>query len=69
MEETRKGMLLVVSGASGTGKGTLVKRLLDEDGTFAFSVSVVTPSRVSNRDTVRSLAAPVSSDSRPPASR
>ena len=42
MEETRKGMLLVVSGASGTGKGTLVKRLLDEDDSFAFSVSVTT---------------------------
>ena len=42
MEETRKGMLLVVSGASGTGKGTLVKRLLDEDPSFGFSVSVTT---------------------------
>ena len=42
MEETRKGMLLVVSGASGTGKGTLVKRLLDEDASFAFSVSATT---------------------------
>ena len=42
MEETRKGMLLVVSGASGTGKGTLVKRLLEEDSSFAFSVSATT---------------------------
>ena len=42
MEETRKGMLLVVSGASGTGKGTLVKRLLEDDPSFAFSVSVTT---------------------------
>ena len=42
MEETRKGMLLVVSGASGTGKGTLVGRLLKEDPSFVFSVSVTT---------------------------
>ena len=42
MEETRKGMLLVVSGASGTGKGTLVKRLLEEDRSFCFSVSATT---------------------------
>ena len=42
MEETRKGMLLVVSGASGTGKGTLVSRLLKEDPSFVFSVSVTT---------------------------
>ena len=42
MEETRKGMLLVVSGASGTGKGTLVNRLLKEDPSFVFSVSVTT---------------------------
>ena len=42
MEETRKGMLLVVSGASGTGKGTLVKRLLEEDKSFCFSVSATT---------------------------
>ena len=42
MEETRKGMLLVVSGASGTGKGTLVKRLLEEDPSFVFSVSATT---------------------------
>ncbi|MCH5286088.1 MAG: guanylate kinase [Christensenellaceae bacterium] len=42
MEETRKGMLLVVSGASGTGKGTLVSRLLKEDPSFVFSVSATT---------------------------
>ena len=42
MEETRKGMLLVVSGASGTGKGTLVKRLLEDDLGFEFSVSATT---------------------------
>ena len=42
MEETRKGMLLVVSGASGTGKGTLVSRLLQEDPSFVFSVSATT---------------------------
>lgn len=44
MEESRKGMLLVVSGASGTGKGTLVDRLLREDPSFDFSVSATTRS-------------------------
>ena len=40
--EKRKGMLLVVSGASGTGKGTLVSRLLADDLDFEFSVSATT---------------------------
>ena len=42
MREKCKGMLLVLSGPSGVGKGTLAKRLLQEDGSFAFSVSVTT---------------------------
>ena len=42
MQETRKGMLLVLSGPSGTGKGTLGARLLEEDKSFFFSVSVTT---------------------------
>ncbi len=48
MKETRKGMLLVVSGPSGTGKGTLVAKLLEKDPTFAFSVSVTTRARREN---------------------
>ena len=42
MKETRKGMLLVISGPSGAGKGTLVSKLLDHDPSFSFSVSVTT---------------------------
>ncbi len=42
MQETRKGMLLVISGPSGTGKGTLLSRLLEEDKSFTFSVSATT---------------------------
>ncbi|MBQ8653911.1 MAG: guanylate kinase [Clostridia bacterium] len=38
----RKGMLLVVSGPSGAGKGTLVDKLLKDDPSFGFSVSVTT---------------------------
>ena len=48
MKETRKGMLLVVSGPSGAGKGTLVSRLLDADPTFTFSVSATTRARREN---------------------
>ncbi len=48
MKETRKGMLLVISGPSGTGKGTLAARLLRDDPSFAFSVSVTTRAKRSN---------------------
>ena len=48
MKETRKGMLLVISGPSGTGKGTLAAKLLRDDPSFAFSVSVTTRARRSN---------------------
>ena len=38
----RTGMLLIISGPSGTGKGTLVKMLMDNDPSFRFSCSVTT---------------------------
>ncbi len=37
-----KGMLLILSGPSGAGKGTLGKLLLQEDESFCFSVSATT---------------------------
>lgn len=42
MTEERKGMLLVISGPSGAGKGTLLQRLLKDDPSFTFSVSATT---------------------------
>ena len=42
MKEMRKGMLMVISGPSGTGKGTLAAKLLAEDATFDFAVSATT---------------------------
>lgn len=54
MRETRKGMLLVISGPSGAGKGTLYGRLLKDDGTMNFSVSYTTrgprPGEVDGKD-------------------
>ena len=48
MKETRKGMLLVISGPSGTGKDTLAAKLLRDDTSFTFSVSVTTRAKRSN---------------------
>lgn len=45
MTETRKGMLIVISGPSGTGKGTLCERLLSEDPSLTFSISATTRGR------------------------
>ena len=42
MKETRKGMLLVLSGPSGAGKGTLAGLLMKQDASFQFSVSATT---------------------------
>ena len=42
MKEERKGMLLVISGPSGAGKGTIFKKLLANDESLSFSVSVTT---------------------------
>jgi len=41
----RTGMLLIISGPSGTGKGTLLKMLMDCDPSIAFSCSVTTRAR------------------------
>ncbi len=38
----RKGMLIIISGPSGTGKGTLCERLLAQDKQIVFSVSATT---------------------------
>lgn len=45
MKETRKGMLIVISGPSGTGKGTICEKLLNDDPSLTFSVSVTTRGR------------------------
>ena len=45
MKEERKGMLIVISGPSGTGKGTICEKLLADDPSLTFSVSVTTRAR------------------------
>lgn len=42
MKEKRRGMLIIISGPSGTGKGTLCERLLQQDARLSFSVSATT---------------------------
>ncbi|MCL1854968.1 MAG: guanylate kinase [Clostridia bacterium] len=42
MGTSRKGMLLIISGPSGTGKGTLVKKLMNSDPSMLFSCSATT---------------------------
>lgn len=42
IEAKQIGMLLIISGPSGTGKGTLCSRLLERDPSFCFSCSVTT---------------------------
>ena len=42
MSEAHKGILLVISGPSGTGKGTIIEKLMQEDATLVFSVSATT---------------------------
>ncbi len=42
MDEKRRGLLLVLSGPSGVGKGTVGKRLRASDENIRFSVSVTT---------------------------
>ena len=38
----KKGSLIVLSGFSGAGKGTIVKRLLEKHDTYALSISMTT---------------------------
>jgi guanylate kinase len=42
MDESKKGILIVVSGPSGAGKSTLIERFLVEDAQSCFSVSYTT---------------------------
>ncbi len=42
VEVNTTGMLLIISGPSGTGKGTLVNKLMESDPSFRFSCSVTT---------------------------
>jgi len=44
MEKTNKGILLVISGPAGSGKGTVVKYILDSRKDFSYSVSATTRS-------------------------
>ena len=40
----KKGILLILSGFAGSGKGTIVKELLDKYDNYALSVSATTRS-------------------------
>ncbi len=53
-KKVKKGEMLVVSGFSGVGKGTVIRRLMDEHPEYAFSVSATTrsprPGEVDGKD-------------------
>lgn len=53
-KKRKRGKLLVISGFSGVGKGTVIKRLMAEHPDYAFSVSATTraprPGEVDGRD-------------------
>lgn len=50
---SEKGLLLVISGPSGSGKGTVIKRLMEKDRDFRYSVSATTrPPREDEVDSV-----------------
>ncbi len=38
----KKGILIVISGPSGSGKGTVIKRIMEYDRSFVYSVSATT---------------------------
>ncbi|MCR5720162.1 MAG: guanylate kinase [Lachnospiraceae bacterium] len=42
MKKNKKGLLTVISGFSGAGKGTIVKKLISEHNDYALSVSMTT---------------------------
>ena len=50
----RKGILIIISGFSGAGKGTLVKRLVEKYDGYALSISATTreprPGEVDGRE-------------------
>lgn len=53
MSAKAKGLLLVISGPSGVGKGTICRELLSRDSRLAFSVSATSrPKRGSEKDGV-----------------
>lgn len=54
----RKGILIIVSGFSGAGKGTIMKELTSRYEQYALSVSATTRVR---RDLVRRMGWPISS--------
>lgn len=52
-DNMKRGLLLVISGPSGSGKGTIIKRLMELDRSFVYSVSATTRApRVGERDGV-----------------
>lgn len=48
MEKEKNGLLIVISGPAGSGKGTLIAWLLENDTQFAYSVSATSRPRLAN---------------------
>ena len=51
----KKGLLIVISGASGTGKGTVCKELLTREPAIAYSISATDALQDAERSRRRAL--------------
>ena len=54
MGKVRKGVMLIIAAPSGTGKGTVIKKIMEQDDNLHFSVSITTrdmrPGEVNGKD-------------------